>query len=88
MNKQILEMTTMFRITRQIMLIRVPLPTMRIMEIIEIPYMNEPIPAKIKELKCSRCERTDHLAAFCIAKYDIGGYEINDYDGVGTGTHA
>lgn len=81
-------MTTMFRITRQIMLIRVPLPTMRIMEIIEIPYMNEPIPAKIKELKCSRCERTGHLAAFCIAKYDIGGYEINDYDGVGTGTHA
>lgn len=81
-------MTTMFRITRQIMLIRVPLPTMRIMEIIEIPYMNKPIPAKIKELKCSRCERTGHLATFCIAKYDIGGHEINDYDGVGTGTHA
>jgi hypothetical protein len=50
--------------------------------------MNEPIPAKVKELKCSRCERTGHLPAFCIAKYDIGGHEIDDYDGVGTGTHA
>lgn len=81
-------MTTMFRITRQIMLIRSPLPTMRIMDIIEIPYMNEPIPAKVKELKCSRCERTGHLPTFCIAKYDIGGHEIDDYDGVGIGTHA
>ena len=81
-------MSTMFRITRQIMLIRAPLPTMRIMEIIEIPYMNEPIPAKVKELKCSRCVRTGHLPAFCFANYDIGGHEIDDYDGVGTGTHA
>jgi len=82
-------MTKMFRVIRHVMLIRAPLPTMRIMEIIEIPYMNEPIPAKVKELKCSRCERTGHLPAFCIAKYDIGGYEIeDDYDGVGTGTHA
>jgi len=81
-------MTTMFRITRQIMLIRAPLPTMRIMEIIEPISYTPSIPEKVKELKCSRCERTGHLPAFCIAKYDIGGHEIEDYEGVGTGTHA
>jgi len=82
-------MTKMFRIIRQVMLIRAPKPVLRIVETIDISYLHEPIPEKAKELKCSRCERTGHLPAFCIAKYDIGGYEIeDDYEGVGTGTHA
>jgi len=81
-------MTKMFRVIRHVMLIRAPTPVLRIVETIE-PISNTPsTPEKVKELKCSRCERTGHLPAFCIAKYDIGGHEINDYDGVGTGTHA
>jgi len=83
-------MTKMFRIIRQVMLIRASVPTVHILEIVEMPYLREPIPrySMNKELKCSRCERTGHLVAFCIAKYDIGGHEIKDYEGVGTGTHA
>jgi hypothetical protein len=81
-------MTKMFRIIRQVMLIRAPTPILRIVETIEPISYTPSIPEKVKELKCSRCERTGHLSAFCIAKYDIGGYEIEDYDGVGTGTHA
>jgi hypothetical protein len=80
----------MFRITRQIMLIRASVPTVHILEIVEMPYLREPIPrySMNKVLKCPRCDRTGHLPAYCIAKYDIGGHEIEDYDGVGTGTHA
>ena len=81
-------MTTMLRVIRQVMLIRAPLPVLRIVETIDVSYLREPIPEKAKELKCSRCDRVGHLPAFCIAKYDIGGYEIEDYEGVGTGTHA
>ena len=78
----------MFRLTRFIKLVWTPQPNLRIVETIEVPYLHEPIHTSIKELKCSRCERTGHLPAFCIAKYDIGGHEIEDYEGVGTGTHA
>jgi len=83
-------MTKMFRVIRQVMLIRASVPAMHVIEIIEMPCLREPIPrySMNKELKCSRCERTGHLPAFCIAKYDIGGHEIEDYEGVGTGTHA
>jgi hypothetical protein len=82
-------MTKMFRIIRQVMLIRASVPAVHIVEIIEPISYTPSIPEKVKELKCSRCERTGHLPAFCIAKYDIGGHEIeDDYDGVGTGTHA
>jgi len=85
-------MTKMFRVIRRVMLsrnsmlIRTSLSAVRIVDTAPII---EKLPEKVKELKCSRCERTGHLPAFCIAKYDIGGYEIeDDYDGVGTGTHA
>ena len=82
----------MFRVIRRVMLsrnsmlIRTSLSAVRIVDTAPII---EKLPEKVKELNCSRCERTGHLPAFCIAKYDIGGYEIeDDYDGVGTGTHA
>jgi len=85
--KQILGMTKMFRVIRQVMLIRAPAPALRIVDTIVIPYVREPL--KVRELKCPRCDRTGHLPAYCIAKYDIGGHEIeDDYDDVGTGTHA
>jgi hypothetical protein len=49
---------------------------------------SKPSPAVKPTDRCSRCGREGHPPKYCLAKYDIGGYEIEDLyaeDGTLTG---
>lgn len=82
-------MTRMLRVIYRTVLIRAQTSTMSSIKTFKKPSMRKAIPEKVKEMTCSRCHRMGHLSAYCIAKYDIGGHEIEDnYEDVGTGTHA
>ena len=72
-------MTKMLKLIRHIMLIQRPRPFVRIVEtIIQEQSPNQILSLKLKETTCQRCDRVGHTPAYCIAKYDIAGYEIDE----------
>ena len=61
------------------MLIQGPRPVVRIVETVVHDHSPIQIPSlKLKETKCQRCDRVGHIPAYCTAKYDIAGYEIDE----------
>jgi len=66
----------MFKLIRHIILIQRPRPVVRIVE--TIIQEQSPLSLKLKETTCQRCDRVGHTPAYCIAKYDIAGYEIDE----------
>ena len=69
-------MTKMFKLIRHIILIQRPRPVVRIVE--TIIQEQSPLSLKLNDTKCQRCDRVGHTPAYCIAKYDIAGYEIDE----------
>ena len=72
-------MTKMLKVIHRLLLIQAPRPTLQIIDIV----VREPVPTirvqlKMEETKCQRCDRIGHTPAYCIAKYDIAGYEIDE----------
>ena len=72
-------MTKMLKVIHRLLLIKAPRPALQIIDIV----VREPVPTirvqlKMEETKCQRCDRVGHIPAYCTAKYDIAGYEIDE----------
>jgi hypothetical protein len=72
-------MTKMLKIVRRLLLIEGPRPFLQIVDVVVREKIHKyKIPLKLKETTCQRCDRVGHRPAYCIAKYDIAGYEIDE----------